>query len=74
MGKMPSGQEDKYLNREEGKTYSKGDTVGISGIEKSYEEQLRGVDGYKKVQVDALGRITRGIRCIRAKVRRYSIP
>ena len=56
---MPSGQEDKYLNREEGKTYSKGDTVGISGIEKSYEEQLRGVDGYKKVQVDALGRITR---------------
>ena len=59
MGKMPSGQEDKYLNREEGKTYSKGDTVGISGIEKSYEEQLRGVDGYKKVQVDALGRITR---------------
>ena len=58
-GKMPSGQEDKYLNREEGKTYSKGDTVGISGIEKSYEEQLRGVDGYKKVQVDALGRITR---------------
>lgn len=59
MGKMPSGQEDKYLNREEGKTYSKGDTVGISGIEKSYEEQLRGVDGYKNVQVDALGRITR---------------
>lgn len=59
MGKMPSGQEDKYLNREDGKTYSKGDTVGISGIEKSYEEQLRGVDGYKKVQVDALGRITR---------------
>ena len=59
MGKMPSGQEDKYLNREEGKTYSKGDTVGISGIEKSYEEQLRGVDGYKKVQVDALGRITK---------------
>lgn len=59
MGKMPSGQEDKYLNREEGKTYSKGDTVGLSGIEKSYEEQLRGVDGYKKVQVDALGRITR---------------
>ena len=59
MGKMPAGQEDIYLNREEGKTYSKGDTVGISGIEKSYEEQLRGVDGYQKVQVDALGRITK---------------
>ena len=59
MGKMPSGQEDKYLNREEGKTYSKGDTVGISGIEESYEEQLKGIDGYKRVQVDALGRITK---------------
>ena len=59
MGKMPSGQEEKYLNKEEGKTYSKGDIVGLSGIEKSYEEQLRGIDGYKRVQVDALGRITK---------------
>ena len=59
MGKMPSGQENKYLNREEGKAYSKGDTVGISGIEESYEEQLKGIDGYKRVQVDALGRITK---------------
>ncbi len=67
MGKMPYGQEDKYLNREEGKTYSKGDTVGISGIEKSYEEQLRGVDGYKKVQVDALGRITRELEVSKPK-------
>ena len=59
MGKMPSIIEDDYLNREEGKKYSKGDTVGISGIEKSFEEQLKGVDGYKKVQVDALGRVTK---------------
>lgn len=59
MGKMPANDEESYLNREEGKKYSKGDTVGISGIEKSYEEQLRGVDGYKKVQVDALGRVTK---------------
>ncbi|WP_042275719.1 penicillin-binding transpeptidase domain-containing protein [[Clostridium] dakarense] len=59
MGKMPSNDEASYLNREEGKKYSKGDTVGISGIEKNYEEQLRGIDGYKKVQVDALGRVTK---------------
>ncbi|MGX4600922.1 penicillin-binding transpeptidase domain-containing protein [Faecalimicrobium sp. JNUCC 81] len=59
MGKMPSNDEASYLNREKGKKYSKGDTVGISGIEKNYEEQLRGVDGYKKVQVDALGRVTK---------------
>ncbi|MEG1310980.1 MAG: penicillin-binding transpeptidase domain-containing protein [Romboutsia sp.] len=62
MGKMPSNDEKSYLNREEGKKkYSKGDTVGISGVEKSYEEQLKGVDGYKKVQVDALGRVTKDL-------------
>lgn len=60
MGKMPYNQEEKYLNPEkEGKKYSKGDTVGITGVEKSYEEKLKGVDGHKKVQVDALGRVTK---------------
>ncbi len=59
MGKMPSSEESKYLQREEGKKYSKGDTVGMSGIEKSLEEQLKGVDGFKRVQVDASGRITK---------------
>ncbi|MPM24940.1 hypothetical protein SDC9_71429 [bioreactor metagenome] len=59
MGKMPSTQESYFLNREEGKKYSKGDTVGMSGIEKNYEEQLKGVDGYRKVQVDAVGRVTK---------------
>lgn len=59
MGKMPSTNEDYYLKRESGKKYLKGDSVGLAGVEKSYEERLKGVDGYKKVQVDALGRITR---------------
>ncbi len=59
MGKMPSSEETKYLQREEGKKYSKGDTIGMSGIEKSLEEKLKGVDGYKRVQVDASGRITK---------------
>ena len=48
---MPSGQEEKYLNKEEGKTYSKGDIVGLSGIEKSYEEQLRGIDDTKEYKL-----------------------
>lgn len=61
MGKMPSTNEDYYLKRESGKKYLKGDTVGLAGVEKSYEEQLKGVDGYKKVQVDALGRITKDL-------------
>ena len=59
MGKMPSANEDDYLKRETGKKYLKGDTVGLAGVEKSYEEQLKGIDGYQKVQVDALGRITK---------------
>ena len=61
MGKMPSAKEDYYLKRESGKTYLKGDTVGLAGVEKSYEEQLKGIDGYKKVQVNALGRITKNL-------------
>lgn len=55
LGKIPSAQESQYLEN----GYSKGDTIGVAGIEKAYEDQLRGVDGYKKVQVDALGRITK---------------
>ncbi|MGL5316284.1 MAG: penicillin-binding transpeptidase domain-containing protein [Peptostreptococcaceae bacterium] len=55
MGKIPSAQESSYLE----KGYSKGDTIGVAGIESAYEEKLRGEDGYQKVQVDALGRITK---------------
>lgn len=36
--------------------YSPGDLIGRYGIEKSFEEDLRGVDGGKEVEVDALGR------------------
>ncbi|HSQ89232.1 penicillin-binding transpeptidase domain-containing protein [Romboutsia sp.] len=70
VGKMSSSDENYYLtddlNKEEDKEYYegdkkyyKGDTVGKTGIEESFEEQLKGVDGYKKVQVDALGRVTK---------------
>ena len=37
--------------------YSQGDYVGISGIEKVYEEQLRGMKGVKYLLVDVHGRI-----------------
>ncbi|MBI5902827.1 MAG: penicillin-binding protein 2, partial [Deltaproteobacteria bacterium] len=36
--------------------YSPGDLIGRYGVEKSFEEDLRGVDGGKEVEVDALGR------------------
>jgi penicillin-binding protein 2 len=37
--------------------YSQGDYVGISGIEKDYEEQLRGAKGMKFQMVDVHGRV-----------------
>lgn len=54
LGKIPSVKIDEYLE----KGYNKDDMVGLSGIEKYYEEELNGVDGYKQVQVDAFGRIS----------------
>lgn len=36
--------------------YRQGDYIGISGVEKSYEELLRGQRGIKNVMVDALNR------------------
>lgn len=54
LGKIPSVKVDEYLE----KGYNKDDMVGLSGIEKYYEEQLNGEDGYKQVQVDAFGRIS----------------
>lgn len=46
------------LNRKEGvPKYKLGDFTGKFGIEKKYEEYLRGIDGIKAVEVDARGRI-----------------
>lgn len=36
--------------------YSQGDLIGKYGIEKAFEGDLKGVDGGKEVEVDALGR------------------
>ncbi|GAB1534793.1 penicillin-binding protein 2 [Geovibrio sp. ADMFC3] len=37
-------------------SYSSGDMIGKTGIEKVYEEDLRGVDGARQVEVDSYGR------------------
>ncbi|MBC7331311.1 MAG: penicillin-binding protein 2 [Synergistetes bacterium] len=39
-----------------GKGYRGGDHIGKTGLEKLYEDYLRGVDGYQEIEVDALGR------------------
>ncbi|MGE9616441.1 MAG: penicillin-binding protein 2 [Solitalea-like symbiont of Acarus siro] len=38
------------------KYYKQGDYIGVSGIEKSYEEFLRGQKGVKRILVDVIGR------------------
>jgi penicillin-binding protein 2 len=39
--------------------YSLGDTIGKSGVELSYEADLRGKPGVRRVEVDATGRVIR---------------
>jgi penicillin-binding protein 2 len=36
--------------------YRKGDIVGQSGIEKTWEQELQGIAGYRRVEVDAKGK------------------
>ncbi|MCL5105026.1 MAG: penicillin-binding protein 2 [Armatimonadetes bacterium] len=42
-----------------GKSYRPGDYVGKSGLEKQYEDDLRGEDGGKQIEVNAFGRVVR---------------
>lgn len=39
--------------------YKGGDLVGKMGIEKTYEKKLRGIDGKKLIEVDAMGKAVR---------------
>ncbi|HEY3275374.1 MAG TPA: penicillin-binding protein 2 [Syntrophorhabdaceae bacterium] len=47
------------LKAKEYKDYSPGDYIGRYGLERMYETYLRGVDGEKRVEVDAMGREVR---------------
>lgn len=51
------GEVDEKDLEKEGPYYAQGDYIGKSGLEKSYEEQLRGVKGKKVMQVDVHGRV-----------------
>ncbi len=53
VGKIPSSKaEDLKKNG-----YEPDDLIGLSGIEHSYENKLRGKSGYKEVKVDSVGRV-----------------
>ncbi len=45
--------------RQQHKDYRPGDYVGKSGIEKQYEDDLRGIDGGREIEVNAFGRVVR---------------
>lgn len=63
LGTMGKISEDELAKKEEAgdKRYSKNDIVGKTGIERYYEDKLKGEDGYKKVEVDSVGRISKEI-------------
>lgn len=51
--------QDQSLINAPGKTYMPGDFIGKTGIEKIYENDLRGLDGVHYLEVDAAGRTGR---------------
>jgi penicillin-binding protein 2 len=53
MGPVPAGAEDRY-GSDQG--YGPDDSIGLSGLEYSYEDQLRGRKGQKTIEVDVAGR------------------
>ncbi|MCT4584982.1 MAG: penicillin-binding transpeptidase domain-containing protein [Peptostreptococcaceae bacterium] len=63
IGKISRDYEiEKYTRNEDYKDkYDLSDYIGKTGIEKSFEDRLHGVKGYKKVQVDASGRLIKEI-------------
>lgn len=42
-------------------TYTLNDSIGRQGLERSYEKNLRGIPGAKRLEVDSLGRVQREI-------------
>ena len=52
------------LPQNKGKGYKPGDVIGQDGLEKAYDDYLRGKDGYRKVIVDSGGHIQREVERI----------
>lgn len=59
IGRISSQDEiEKYVT---GLGYNRSDMIGKTGIEKHFEDVLRGENGYRRVQVDAFGRLIENI-------------
>jgi penicillin-binding protein 2 len=59
IGYVSEISDEELSNKKKYKDYSPGDYIGKYGLERSYENDLRGVDGEKRVEVDAIGREVR---------------
>ncbi|MCE5323429.1 penicillin-binding protein 2 [bacterium] len=60
MGYLGEISEERLAQtKKENKDYRPGDYVGKSGIEREYEDLLRGQDGGKQIEVNAMGRAVR---------------
>lgn len=57
-----SPSEAPILNQGTNRKYALDDSVGKSGLEKQFEDTLRGIDGSELVEVDALGRSIQSIK------------
>jgi penicillin-binding protein 2 len=64
IGYVSEISEEELQNKKAYKNYSPGDYIGKYGLEKTYENYLRGVDGEKRVEVDAMGRERRTLDVI----------
>ncbi|HOD75573.1 MAG TPA: hypothetical protein PKJ17_06065, partial [Syntrophorhabdaceae bacterium] len=53
IGYVSEISDEELKNKKKYKDYSPGDYIGKYGLERSYENDLRGVDGEKRVEVDA---------------------
>lgn len=57
MGPIPEGEVDAYVE----KGYGPNDLVGLTGLEYTYEAELRGRAGSRLIEVDVLGREVRTV-------------
>lgn len=64
IGYVSEISEEELKNKKVYKDYSPGDYIGKYGLEKTYEQYLRGIDGEKRVEVDAMGREVRTLDVI----------
>ena len=67
-GSVRDAERADELNLGSDKTYFAGDQVGVAGLERTYEEVLRGTPELRRVEVDAQNRVVRTIEVVQEAV------